>query len=83
MKHIHAKRIAYFPISLKDSLCTLLILTGVTALCFLLRLFDNSNDYIPMLYVLAVFLISVFTNGYFYGTVSSVLSVLIINYIFT
>lgn len=83
MKHIHAKRIAYFPLSLKDSLCTLLILTGVTALCFLLRLFDDSSDYIPMLYVLAVFLISVFTNGYFYGAVSSVLSVLIINYIFT
>lgn len=83
MTRRHMKWTGYFPISLRDSLWTLIFLSGAAALCFLLRLFDDSNAYVSMIFILAVFLISVFTNGYFYGTLSAFLSVLIINYIFT
>ena len=38
---------------------------------------------IPMLFVLAVFLIALGTDGYAYGVVASLLSVLAVNFAFT
>lgn len=74
---------AYFPLCRRDSLVAFACFAGVTGLCFLLRLVDQSTDYVSMLYILAVFLVSRFTSGYFYGTVTSVISVLAVNYFFT
>ena len=72
-----------FSFSLRDTLVSFGILFAATALCAILRLFDTSNDYVSMLFILSVFLISRYTNGYFYGGVASLVSVLMVNYIFT
>ena len=73
----------YFPITIKDILLSLFILASATLLCFFLRIIDNSDTYVSMIYILAVFLISRYTDGYFYGTVTSLISVLAVNYFFT
>lgn len=70
-------------ISLKDCLLSLLILLAATTVCLLLNLIDNTFSYIPLIYILAIFLISRFTNGYTCGIIASLLSVLIINLLFT
>lgn len=43
----------------------------------------NANSLIPAVFVLGVFLISLFTDGYVYGIVASLVSVLMVNYAFT
>lgn len=70
-------------ISKRDTLITIVILVAVSLLCFLLNPISESDSYLNMLFMMAVFLISRFTDGYFYGLVSSVLSVICVNYIFT
>ena len=67
----------------RDTLVTLGILLGVSGLCFALQGFDPQNNFVSMLFVLAVFLIARMTEGYFYGIFSSLVSVLIVNYLFT
>jgi len=69
--------------SLKDTLLTVGILVATTALSFALQVFDQYSDYASMLFVLAVFLISRVTEGYFYGIASSLGSVLLVNFLFT
>ena len=73
----------YKHISFKDSALTLLILLASLGICFLLRHFGEGNEYVSMIFILAVFLISCYTDGYFYGITASVLSVLAVNYFFT
>ena len=43
----------------------------------------NAPSLIPAIFVLAVFLISLLTQGYLYGLISSLISVLAVNYAFT
>ena len=62
---------------------TAAILAVATALCVGLRRIDDGSVYVAELYLLAVFLVSRFTNGYFYGIAASLISVLAVNYIFT
>ncbi len=59
------------------------ILLAATIISFILKIADNTAAYAPMIFILAVFLISKFTNRYVYGIVSSPISVLIVNCIFT
>ncbi len=73
----------YFPLAIRDGLISLLIFTAATVLCFLLRIVDTGDEYVSMIYILAVFLVSRFTSGYFYGTFISFISVLAVNYFFT
>ena len=55
--------------------------------CFLLNLalqdIYHSRTLIPMIFVLGVFLVSWKTQGYFWGIVASLISVLLVNYTFT
>lgn len=48
-----------------------------------MQLVGPEDTYVSMLFVLAVFLISRFTEGYVCGTVAALLSVLAVNYVFT
>ena len=66
-----------------DTARTAAILAVATVLCAGLRRMDDGSIYVAELYLLAVFLIARFTNGFFYGIVASLLSVLAVNYIFT
>ena len=72
-----------FRFSVRDTVRSLLILLGISALCFALQGFDPNNGFVSMLFVLAVFLIATVTDGYFYGIAASLLSVLLVNYVFT
>lgn len=69
--------------SLRDTAVALAILTATTVLSFSLRVFDSDSNYASMLFVLAVFLIARTTEGYFYGVVGSLVSVLLVNFLFT
>ena len=70
-------------LSWKDSLITIGILTVATICCFILRRGGQTDSHVPLVFVLAVLLISRFTNSYFYGMFSSAIAVIEVNYIFT
>lgn len=72
-----------FPLTIRDGLISLAIFVAATATCFLLHFAGTKGEYVSMIYILAVFLISRYTNGYFYGTLGSFLSVLAVNFFFT
>ena len=67
----------------RDSLITVGILAIATGCCFLLHGGEQNDGHIPLMFVLAILLISRFTNSYFYGMLSSVIAVFEVNYIFT
>lgn len=68
---------------IKDGIFTTLVLAGAFLLnVFMQKLFDTQT-LIPMLFVLGVFLISLKTQGYFWGVTASLVSVLAVNYAFT
>lgn len=73
----------YIFFSLRDTLLTLLILSVTTALCLLLHRFCGGDSYTSTIYILCVFFIARFTRGYLYGVVSSCLSVMLENFLFT
>ena len=68
---------------LKNSLTTLGILSLVSGLCLLLQLISEADTHVPLLFVLAVVLVSRFTEGYAYGILASIVSVIGVNYVFT
>ena len=72
-----------FSFTLRDLLISAVIFTCALALCILLRRLDSSDGFAAPVFVLAVLLISRFTNGYVFGTLAAILSVVGINYIFT
>lgn len=67
---------------LKNTTISLLILLACFFICLLICKYGD-NLPIPSIFVLGVFLIAVITEGYIYGMVASVLSVLMVNYAFT
>ena len=66
----------------KDSLLTLFILALSFILSILLHELCNTPSLAPLLFVLAVFIVSLTTKGYIYGIAASMLSVLAVNYAF-
>ncbi len=75
--------VAKLKVSISDILLSALILVITFAFCFLIKDLDGSSVSIPMIFILAVLLISLFTSGYLWGTLSSLISVLAANYVFT
>lgn len=73
----------FLPFSIKNFFTTLAILFVTTLLCLFISRINDGNVYIPMMYSLAVLIISRYSSGYFCGIFASVLSVAIINYFFT
>ena len=69
--------------SLRDCICTLMMLLGAVLLCLLIQAIDESSNFVSMVFILAVFLIARMTKGYLYGVCSALASVLIVNYLFT
>lgn len=62
----------------------LLILLLACVICVLLRKGASGNDfYVSLIFVLAVMVISLLTDGFFYGIVASLLGVIATNYAFT
>ncbi|MDD3242607.1 MAG: DUF4118 domain-containing protein [Eubacteriales bacterium] len=73
----------WFPLSVRDLAVTVAILAAAAGICAALRMLDEKGSYVSMIFILAVFLVSRFTNGYFFGLLASLLSVLAVNYVFT
>lgn len=67
----------------KDVLYTLMILIIAFALNMILQRLFNTQTLIPMIFVLGVFMVSLKTQGYFWGITASLISVLAVNYAFT
>lgn len=72
-----------FPVSLRDSLSTLVTLVLACVLCMLLRALGGTDEVVPLIFVLAILVISMHTEGYLYGILSSLAAVFGINYAFT
>lgn len=70
---------------INNTLLTIGILSAATIFCFVLEGFTlpESRTHVPLIYVLAVLLISRFTDGYLYGVFAAVAAVICVNYIFT
>lgn len=62
---------------------TLAALAGAWLLCVSLRHLSTSDVHVPLIFVLAVLLISLMTDGYFYGIFASLVSVIGVNWAFT
>jgi len=77
------KRMPLIRFTWRDCLITVGILAVATLICFFVGEGDSLNGHAPLMFVLAVLLISRFTNSYFYGLFSSVIAVIEVNYIFT
>ena len=71
-----------FTLSASDIAKSFGMLVIATIASWILREFGIGNQNIIMVYILSVLAISRFTAGYTYGAVSSVLSVLIFNFLF-
>ena len=60
------------------------IMLGVAwVLCSSLSRVGTTDTFVPMIFILAVLIISLMTDGYFYGIVASLISVIGVNYAFT
>lgn len=68
---------------LKNSLLTLGILCLSFAVSILLQNVLNIRDHIATVFVFAVFLVSLLTDGYLYGIITALLGVLAVNFAFT
>lgn len=73
--------------AVRDTLITGLILLASGLLCLVLHILCQTSghydNYVSMIFILAVFLIARFTSGYLPGITASFISVLAVNYIFT
>ena len=76
-------KVSFFPFTFRDCFIFIGIFTCAVELCILLRMADSSDGFASPVFVLAVLLISRFTNGYLFGTLAAILSVIGVNYIFT
>ena len=60
----------------------LAMLFGI-AMCVILRQFDSSDRHVPLIFVLVSLIVSLITEGYFYGILTAVTGVIVANYAFT
>ena len=67
----------------RDILITAAILAAAFLLSLLLQYLFRTQSLIPAIFVLAVFLVSLVSRGYVWGILSSLISVLAVNYAFT
>ena len=72
----------------KRSLRNILITVGLLGLTFelsylLQRVFEISGEHITTIFVFSVFIVSLFTDGYIYGIISTFVGVLLVNFAFT
>ncbi len=71
------------PIHLRDAMLTALLLGIAAVICFVLRSIDENGSFTLLIFVLAVAVISRFTEGYFWGVFSSLFGVICVNFVFT
>ncbi len=67
----------------RDAIISAGILFVCFVLCYAINNIFERNALIPSVFVLGVFLVSVTTHGYLYGTMAAIVSVLAVNFAFT
>lgn len=70
-------------IAFRDMLIAVGILVLASAVCFFLQGVSESDTHVPLIFVLAVFLISLKTQGYLLGVLASLAAVFGVNFVFT
>ena len=83
LKKIWEKLKQYAPMSLKGWFVYFLAMGLASALCQILRQVSSSDVHVPLIFVLVVLVVSLMTDGYFYGTLAALTSVVTVNYAFT
>ncbi len=73
----------YFPLSAKGWAIFAAAMAVASALCWMLGKITSSDTHVPMIFVLAVLVVALCTEGYFYGLLAAGSSVLGVNYAFT
>ena len=73
----------YFPMSFKGWLVFVLAMLTACATSTLLRNAPSTDVYVPLIFVLAVLVTAIMTDGYFYGMLASFTSVIAVNWAFT
>lgn len=68
---------------LKNGILTLLVLMASFAVCIILQNVLEIEEHVTTFFVFAVFIVSLFTDGYVYGIAACVVSVLAVNFAFT
>ena len=71
------------PLSARGWLVYFLSMGLASLLCILLRQFSTSDVHVPLVFVLVVLVVSLLTDGYFYGILAALTSVFAVNYAFT
>ena len=82
-KMIKDKLHEYFPQSKLGWLVFVATLSIASLVCELLKMTTTSDVHVPLIFVLAVLIVSLLTEGYFYGFLASLVSVFGVNYAFT
>ena len=76
----------FFIFSIKDFIISFLLLLAAAVIAYSLQIIEpatTGSTTVPLLFMLAVLLISRFTSSYFYGVAASLVSVVAVNYVFT
>ena len=68
---------------LRDAGITLALLLAASSVCFGVNRLGDSDNAVPLIFVLAVLLIARFTDGFAFSLVASVISVIGVNFAFT
>ena len=69
--------------SVKSWLICLAALLLASVLCTLLGTVGDEDRYVPMIFILAVLMVSLMTDGYFYGVLTAITGVVVANFAFT
>lgn len=73
----------YAPMSLKGWLVYLFAMLVASLVCIMLQHISTSDVHVPIIFVLVVLVVSLLTEGYFYGILAALTSVIAVNYAFT
>ena len=74
---------SYIIFSLRGWLIWLLSMACASLTCVFLRTISTTDVHVPLIFVLAVLVVSLLTEGYFYGILAAVASVFMVNFAFT
>lgn len=83
MKQMLKKMKELFPLSWKDFLIFCFAMAAGSGICLMLQKISTSDVHVPMIFVLIVLIISMLTDGYFFGILAAVASVFAVNWAFT
>ena len=80
---LFSKLKAFFPLSLRGWIIYLTSMGLASLVCELLRQVSTTDVHVPLIFILVVLVVSLMTDGYFYGLLAALTSVFTVNVAFT